>query len=176
MNRRKLIIRNTVIILILFFLFLNRTGLYLTPLSAHEHSERSSHYGPSKIVYVEDFEKGKYFLGKYDKWVSCNTVNKVFLFFWSFGNQSTGFENDTSKVIDYSWGSTDDYHRCNGIKNDENVAKVEITLENGETYSTSEFYEDLFLITWVGSEDQGVYFRNIKAYDINNNIIYEEEF
>lgn len=175
MNRKKLIIRNTVIILILFFLLLNRTGLYLSPLSAHEHSERSSHYGPSKIVYVEDFKKGKYFLCKYDRWVSCNTVDKEFLFFWGFGNQVSGFENDTSEMIDYSWGATDDYYKCYGIRNSKNVTKVKITLENGETYSTSEFHEDLFLIPWAGSDDQGFHFRNIKAYDINNNIIYEEE-
>ncbi len=176
MNRKKLIIRNTVIILILFFLILNRTGLYLTPLSAHENSERSAHYGPSKIVHEQDFGKGRYYLCTYDKWVSCNTIKKELLFFWRFGNQVTGFENDVSKPIDYSWGATDKYHNFYGIRNDENVAKVEITLENGKIYSTSDFYEDLLLISWAESDNQSFYFRNIKAYDINNNIIYEEEF
>jgi len=174
MNRKRLIVRNTVIILILFILFLNRTGLYLTPMSAHEHSERSIHYGPSKVVHVEDFEKGKHILGKYDKWISCNTVDKEFLFFWGFGNQVIGIENDKSKSIDFTWGASNEYYKCYGIRNDVNVNKVEVTLDNGAVYSTTVFYEDLFLITWISSEDDEFYISNIKGYDLDNNIIFEE--
>ena len=174
MNRLKLIIRNAFIILILLFLFLNRTGLYLTPLSAHENSERSAHYGPSKVVHIEDFEKGKHILGKYDKWISCNTVNRVFYFFWGFGNQVHGFENDTSKAIDFSYGASYEYYKCYGIINDENIKKVEITLDNGDKYFTTDFYDNLFLITWIASDDDGFYIKNIKGYDSIGNIIYEE--
>lgn len=175
MNRKKLIVRNMVIILILFFLFLNRTGLYLSPMSAHEHSERSIHYGPSKVVHVEDFEKGKHILGKYDKWVSCNTVDKKFLFLWSFGNQVNGFENDESKLIDFTWGASRRYYKCYGIRNDARIEKVEITLYNGDVYETTDFYEDLFLITWETTEEASYYIKNIRGYDKDNNIIFEED-
>ena len=85
MSRNKKIIRNIVVLGILFFVFLKATGLYLIPLSAHENSERSIHYGPSEVVHIEDFDEGKYILCKYDKWISCNTVKRELLFFWRFG-------------------------------------------------------------------------------------------
>ena len=175
MNRLKNALRNIVIILILFFLFLNRSGLYLTPLSAHESSERSIHYGPSKVVHVEDFEEGKYILGKYDKWISCNTVEKELFFFWRFGSQVQGFENDKTKALDYSWSSSYQHYKCYGIRNDAKIEKVEIILYNGDVYETTVFYDDLFLISWwESSEDNDYYIKNIKGFDKYNNIIFEE--
>lgn len=177
MSRRKKALRNIVLIVILFFLFLNRTGLYLTPLSAHKNSERSAHYGPSKVVYIEDFEKGKYILGKYDKWVSCNTVNKHFSFFWSFGNQVHGFENDLTKAVDYSYGGNNEYYKWYGIRNNKDVSKVEITLYNGKVIETTDFYDDMFLVTWHATSDDdndGLYIQNTRAYDSNNNVIFDD--
>lgn len=85
MSRSKKVIRNIIILILLFFLFHQHLGLYLTPLAAHKSSERGINYGPSKVVYVEDYadnyDKGKYLLCKYDKWVSCNTVNRTLFFF-----------------------------------------------------------------------------------------------
>lgn len=177
MSRHKKALKNILFIIILFFLFLNRTGLYLTPISAHESSERSAHYGPSKVVYVEDFEKGKHILGKFDKWVSCNTVNKQLFFLWAFGNQVHGFENDVSKAIDFSYGASHEYYKFYGIRNNVNVSKVELTLYNGKVLTIADFYEDLFLITWVASDgdDDRFYIKNIKGYDLNNNLVFEEE-
>lgn len=57
---------------------------------------------PQRYCILKDFDKGKYILCKYDKWVSCNTVNRVLFFLWRFGDQPIGFENDLSKIIDYS--------------------------------------------------------------------------
>jgi len=174
MNRLKVALRNIVIIIILFFLFLNRSGLYLTPLSAHESSERSIHYGPSEVVHVEDFEEGKHILGKYDKWISCNTVEKELFFLWNFGSQVTGFENDKNKPLNYSWNASHQYYKCYGIRNDVGIEKVEIILYNGDVYETTDFYDNLFLITWESSEDNDYYIKNIKGYDKANNIIFEE--
>ncbi len=178
MSRRKKALRNIVLIVILFFLFLNRTGLYLTPLSAHKNSERSAHYGPSKVVYIEDFEKGKHILGKYDKWVSCNTVNKHLLFFWSFGNQVHGFESDLTKAIDYSFGGNNEYYKFYGIRNNKDVNRIEIILNNGQNIEITDFHDDLFLITWDVTSDEedddGVYIRNAKAYDSKNNVIFDD--
>ena len=80
MSRKKKILRNLIILVILFFIFLKSTGLYLSPISAHKSSERSIHYGPSEIVHIEDFSRGKYILCKYNGWVSCNTVEKKLFF------------------------------------------------------------------------------------------------
>ena len=176
MSRFKKIVRNIIIIAILSFLFLKGTGLYLSPLSAHEHSERSIHYGPSEVVHVEDFNNGKYMLGKYDKWISCNTVNRKLFFFWAFGNQVTGFENDKTKAVVYSWGGSYKDYKLYGIINDNRVKKIKITLDNGETFTQTKFYEDLFLFTWKSSNNENLNFKNIKGYDINDKIIFDEEY
>ena len=119
--------------------------LYLTPISAHEYSERSIHYGPSEVVHIEDWDGGKYILCKYDKWVSCNTVKRTLLLFWRFGNQPIGFENDKTKAVDYTWGASGQYWKLYGIINDDKIKKVEITLDNGEVLTQTAFYDDLFL-------------------------------
>ncbi len=175
MSRNKKILRNIVILTILFFVFLNISGLYLTPLSAHENSERSIHYGPSEVVHIEDFDKGKYILCKYDKWVSCNTVNRTLLFLWRFGNQVTGFENDKSEPVDYTWSMSSSYCKLYGIINDNKVKKVQITLDNGKVLTQTEFYDDLFLFTWKSNDKNEWGFKNIKGYDSDNNIIFEDE-
>jgi len=75
MSRIKKVIRNLIILVLLFILYMMWAGLYLTPLLANEHSERSAHYGPSEVIHIENFDGGKYILCKYDRWFSCNTVN-----------------------------------------------------------------------------------------------------
>ena len=174
MSRNKKLIRNLIILAALLTLFLFSSNLYLTPLSAHEHSERSIHYGPSNVVHIEDFDKGKYILCKFDKWVSCNTVNKSLLFFWSFGSQPTGFENDKSKIINYTWSMSHNYYKAYGIINDNKVKKVEILLNNGDIKTQTIFYDKLFLFNWKAPDNENVYIENIKGYDINNKIIFEE--
>lgn len=177
MSRNKKVLRNIVVLGILFFVFLKVTGLYLTPLSAHKNSERSIHYGPSEVIHIEHFDRGKYLLCKYDKWVSCNTVKRELLFFWRFGNQVTGFENDKTKALDYTWGMSSGNYKLYGIINNDKIRKIQITLNNGEIFTETEFYENLFLFTWKADNDnQSCDFNNIKGYDSNNNIICEYEY
>ena len=115
MSKNKKILRNIVLLIIIIFILFPRFGLYLSPLSAHRASEKSIHYGPSEIVHIEDFDRGKYILGKYDKWISCNTVNRSLLFFWTFGDQVTGIENDLTKAVSYTWGMSEDQYKIYGI-------------------------------------------------------------
>lgn len=175
MTRVKKIVRNIIIIVALCFLFFIRSGLYLSPMSAHEHSERSIHFGPSKVVHVEDFDGGKYILGKYDKWVSCNTVNKALFFFWKFGSQVIGFENDKTKVLCYTWEGSYEGIRVYGIINDDKIKKVEITLNNGETFKTTKFYDDLFLFSCSSNNSDNLMLKNIRAYNSDDKVIFEEE-
>lgn len=175
-NRIKKVIRNIFIIIILSFFIINRLGLYLTPLSAHENSECSINYGPSKIIHIENFENGKYILGKYDKWVSCDTVNKVWFFFWCAGDQPEGFENDKTKAVSYTCLYSNRISKAYGIINDKNVKKIEITHSNGDILTQTDFYEDLFLFTWKTKGNQNEYIKAIRAYDFKNNIVFEEEY
>ena len=176
MSRLNKVIRNILIIAGMLFLFFWRSGLYLSPLSAHEHSERSIHYGPSEVVHVEDFDGGKYILGKYDKWISCNTVNRELFFFWRFGNQPIGFENDKTKAVDFTWGGSYQNYKVYGIINDDKVKKIEITLDNGKVLTQTEFYDDLFLITWSSNVAENLNFIKIKGYDSGNNVLFEEGY
>lgn len=177
MSRLKKILRNIIILVILFFIFLKSSGLYLTPLSSHKNSERSAHYGPSKVVHIENFDKGKYILCKYDRWISCNTVNRTLFFFWRFGNQVHGRENDLSKALYYTWNMSSYkdkcYYRAYGIINDDRIKTVEVTLDNGDIFTQNEFYEDMFLITWNANDDRVMDFAGIRAYDSNGNILFE---
>ena len=177
MSRNKKILRNIVILAILIFIFFNISGFYLTPLSAHKNSERSIHYGPSEVIHIEDFDGGKYILCKYDKWVSCNTVNRVLFFFWRYGNQPIGFENDKTKALDYTWGMSQENYKLYGIINNDKVTKIQITLNNGKVFTETDFYEDLFLFTWkADNDDEAWWFNNIKGYDSNDNLIFEDEY
>lgn len=174
MSRFKKIVINIIVLAALFFLFIITSGLYLSPLLAHEHSERSIHYGPSDVIHIEDFDDGKYILCKYDKWVSCDTVNRKLYFFWRFGNQPIGFENNKTKVIDYNWYSSGQNYKVYGIINDDRVNRIQVTLNNGGIYTQTEFYDNLFLLTWrLDNEDCCL--KNIRGYDSNNNIIFEDD-
>ncbi len=175
MSRVKKIIRNIFIIIILSFLITAQLGLHFTPLSAHESSERGINYGPSEVVHIENFRNGKYILGKYDKWVSCDTVNRTLYFFWTAGNQPIGFENDKTKKVCYTWSSSYNNYKVYGIVNDKSVKKIEVTLSNGNVLTQMDFYEDLFLIAWETKDKDNIYFKAIRGYDAANKLIYVDE-
>ncbi|WP_346961919.1 hypothetical protein [Clostridium sp.] len=176
MSRSKKVVRNIIILTILLFLLFMRSGLHLTPIAANEQSERSKHYGPSEVVHVENFEKVKYILCKYDKWVSCSTVNKELFFFWRIKNQIIEFEYDKTKAIDYTLRSMEENFSIYGIVNDDKVKKIEVTSLGGEVFTQTEFYDDLFLLIWKLDNDYDWGIKNIKGYDSDNNVIFEEKF
>lgn len=175
MSRRKRVARNTVALVILSWLFLSRSGLYLSAISAHEHSERSAHYGPSEVVHIEDFPGGKFILGKYDKWISCNTINRALLLFWRFGDQPTGIENDGTKSVVYNWGVRNESCILYGIINDPSVKRIEVTLTDGTAFSQTEFYDDMFLFTWEVNDSNSPYARLVRGYDAAGNVVFEEK-
>lgn len=129
-------------------------------------------YGPSKVVHTENYEKGRYYLCMYDKWISCDTVDRFWYFFWSFGNQVTGIENDKKKALCYTWSSNNPYYKIYGIRNDKSISKVEITLDDGSVLSQTGFYEDMFLIPWKASGNS--YVKSVRGYDKAGNIIFKE--
>lgn len=176
MNRPKKILINIIILSILLFVFLRSTGLYLTPLSAHRASEQSIHYGPSKVVHIEEFPEGKYILGKYDKWISANTVNKSLFFFWRYGGQVLGIKNDLTKAINISYGMSGENYNYYGIINDEKIKKVELLLDNGEVLTETDFHEDMFIFARSSPNDKFPYVASVKGYDIDDNLIFQEEF
>ncbi|HHV09075.1 MAG TPA: hypothetical protein GXX75_02200 [Clostridiales bacterium] len=173
MSRTKKIIRNIFIITILSFFITSWLGLSLTPLAAHKKSERGIHYGPSEVVHIEDYKNSKFILGKYDKWVSCNTVNRVLLFFWAAGSQPIGFENEKGKALCYTWLYSNSIFKAYGIINDKNIKKIEVTLTNGKILTQTEFYDDMFLLIYDKEDGKDTYFDSIRGYDAENKMIFE---
>jgi hypothetical protein len=155
---------------------MNRTALYFSPISAHESSERNLHYGPSEVVHIEDFDGGKYLLCKYDKWISCNRVDRKLWVFWSHGQSPFGRENDLTKKINYSWSSIENNSVFWGIINDKSITKVELLMEDESKLTTTEFYDDMFLLTWK-METMEIYgFTKVSAYNSNGVLVFEEEY
>lgn len=169
MSRSKRVLRNLLVLLGLCFLFVTQTVLYLTPLSAYEHSERSLHYGPSTIVHVEDYDGGKYILAKYDRWFSCNGVRRTLGLFWKPSNWSLGTENDKTKAVAFSWSASQEDFVVYGIINDERVKTLEVTLDDGQILTQTKFYDSMFLIPWTGDK----YLGKLRGYDAADQVIFE---
>ncbi|SDH49347.1 hypothetical protein [Desulfosporosinus hippei] len=174
MSRSQKIVRNLVIFLGLCLLFITQTALYLTPLSAHEHSERSLLYGPSEVVHVEDFDEGKYILAKYDRWYSCNSVERTLGLFWRSGGGSIGTENDKTKAVAFSWSASYEHCVAYGIINDDRVKRIELTLSNGQVLTQTKFYDRMFLILWTDKNNNN-YFEKLIGYDASDKVIFESE-
>lgn len=176
MIRLKKTLRNIMIIMVLFFILLRSVGLYLTPMGAHRASEKSIHYGPSTVIHIEDFPGGKHILGKYDKWVSANTVKKSHLLFWRFGSQVTGIENDLNKGINLTYELSEEDYLYYGIINDGRIEKIELLLDNGEVLTQTKFHENMFVFTGSGPNDKFPYIEAVKGYDLERNLIFEEKY
>ena len=175
MSRLKKVIRNIIILAILFLFPIRLYGLYLSPVSAHEHTERDMHYGPSEIMQTINVNDEKYLLCKYDKWVSCNIVKRKLLLFWEYENTII-VEDNKMKAVNYSWSGSYQNFRLFGIINDDSIIKIEISNDKGEILTQRVFYDDLFLLTWILNKNENGNYKNIKGYDADNNILFEEAF
>jgi hypothetical protein len=102
-------------------------------------------------------------------------VNRTLFSFWTFGNQATGFENDKSKALGYTWGGSYQYYKLYGIINDSSIKKVEVTLSNGAILTQTAFYDNMFLFTRKLKDKEDFHITHIKGYDSDNNVIFEEE-
>ena len=172
MNRPIKTVRNIILIVVLITLFLALTGLRLTPTQAHRASENGIHYGPSEIIKIFDHGDYQHLLCKYDKWISCNTVNKYLFFFWSAGSQPIGFENDKNKDIDYSGSFSNNRNLIYGAVNNIDITKVELYISEENILSQDNLYDQLFYFTWE-SEGSEWGIMKIIGYNSNGEIIYE---
>lgn len=175
MTRLKRVLINVAVLVGLLYLFAMMYGLYLSPVAAHESSERSFHYGPSDVVHTESYYGGHYFLCKYDGWFSCNVVERAYLVFWRFGRYPGGIENNRDKAVNYSMVSSRQHRLVYGIINDAGINRVEVLWPDGEQGEQTEFYEDMFLLVFDAPSDDGRYiFEWIRAYDQEDRIVFEE--
>lgn len=181
MIKKRKLIRNTLILVLLLLIAASFSTASFTPLSAHKRSERTANYGPSTIIKSQKIKGGMLYLCKYDKWFSLNTVKRGFLGLWYAGNQVHGGENDIKNAINYSWGisSIKDNYRLGkfyGIVNDPNIKSVKLVLnmkDEMKTFEQNELYDNMFLFTWDGDL---VNFQaaKITGLDKDSNIIFEK--
>jgi len=175
MNRKKKLLRNILIITVISLLVYSSRSFYMSPMAAHMAAERNFHYGPSDIIHVEDFSGGKYFLGKYDRWISCSTIEKVWGPFWRSGGHTFGVEVETDKPLTYtwsfSWASPKYQTEVFGILHDQSIDKVVVHLMDGTVLTQNKFYEDMFLLHWDGQ----VEFDQIIAYDSSGTAVFQDQ-
>ena len=178
MSRKKKVLRNTIILILLSFILLRSANLYLTPLSAHKAFEKSKHYGPSEVVHIENFNgdkyKGKYILSKYDKYISCIRVERKYLLFWRIRNQfPPGIENYLSQSVFFLGSGSGGHNEIWGIVNDDRIKKIEVINKSGEIFTETKFYDDMFIITWKSENGRLGWYEEIKGYDGEGKLIYE---
>ncbi|WP_186430373.1 hypothetical protein [Clostridium sp. BSD9I1] len=150
-----------------------------SPVKAHEQSERTYHYGPSKIIKTIDLDGEKIYLCRYKDWFSANTVKRGIIK-WYPGNQVAGTPIDHSKQVSYSLSGS-------GIKDNTMIAKVygyvsdpkitTILLEDESKTNTLRYALDeskMFIFHW--NEDmQSSKVKYLKGLDRDGKVIYEEK-
>lgn len=171
MNRKQKIIRNSIILIGFSFLMFTRSYLYLDPMTAFRASERSNHYGPSEVVYMESFPGGKYIVGRYEQWISQSEINRVFGIFWRIGNGHIGIEIKENQPLTYVLSQSDYGFRVYGIITDSKIAKIEVYTLDGSMLTQSDFHEGFFILSW----EEDAEFQKIMAYDASGAVIFEEE-
>jgi hypothetical protein len=175
MTRSKKIMRNIIILLGLWILFMMMGGVYFDPMQAHEQSERSVHYGPSTVVGIVEHNGDKHMLCRYDNMVSCDTVKRFCYFFWEHGRSPIGFENDGSKSLKYTWSYANHEYKVYGVINDNRISKVKVIAYKGKVYSQMKFYDGIFAIFWNGDGDYNQGLQKITAYDDDGKVLFSEE-
>ena len=166
MIRLKKTIRNLLIIVALLFLFMQFNGLYLSPVQALHSSEEDLHFGPSEIVHSFDYGESRYFLTRYEEYISCQPIKKVLGVFWRYGG-GYGSPNDKTRPIFYQEARGEEDWRIFGVRNDASIAYLEATLDDPEgegepiTLTCKEFYDNMFYFIREGEE----HLMSVTAYD-----------
>lgn len=174
MNRKRKIIRNLLIIAWCILVFIHQH--YLSPVKAHYDSEAAIHYGPSQIVHMRDYDKGKYILSRYDQWISLNRVDRVLGFLWSFGRSPHGHRVDDSEPIFYQWGASYTYYHLYGLVQDLDIKRIHLVLNEDIVLVQEGLYDGMFLFTWTAEEYDSFKFKTIEAYDAEGQLLYTKDY
>ncbi len=170
MNRKKKILINLAIIILLGYFILLQMGLHFTAISAYRDGERTFHFGPSKIVHMKDVDNKKYILGTYKNYFSRNIVKHFFVFWYPF-DVGVHIGVDKKKAFNYSGSLSDQQSDVFGMINDERITKIQVVFTSGGVLNQTKFYDRMFLFVWK-SNDQLAY---VRGYDKQGNLIYEEK-
>jgi hypothetical protein len=185
------------VISILLVLFVVKDSLYLThyhlsPVAAHEQSERTYYYGPSEVVEEIDLDEVRIFLGKYKDWFSANMVIQEKGFFWRAGSGVGGMEIKEDQDISHSWSGSrinEDWMlmRFYGIVTNPEIEQIELDVVEGYRSAEGNVPAEeivtliyplqnhrMFLFHWneIEHEYQMITLRGI---DVKGEIVYQEK-
>ncbi|WP_304943215.1 hypothetical protein [Vallitalea guaymasensis] len=143
------------VLIVVCFKLSSLSYLTLSPLKAHERSESTHHYGPSKVIETVDTNFGKIYLCRYKDWISADTVNKKFLF-WSSGDQVGGSKIDYDEIVNFTWfySGSEPYIKLHGIASDKNITSMEIiNIVDKEFYYQKKVNGEAMFVFCIEGED-----------------------
>ena len=150
-----------------------------SPLKAHEESERTFHYGPSKIIKTIDLDEQKIYLCKYKDWFSANTVKKGIVK-WYPGGHVGGTAIDYSKQVSFSWnGSSNKQNKMAmkvyGCVNNSEITTILLAEENETNTSRYDLDESKMFIFYWEEDSEKHKVKYLKGLNKDGKIIYEEK-
>ena len=74
----------------------------------------------------------------------------------------------------YDWSYSGGLYKAFGIINDDSISKIEVVMNDGDNHYQDEFYDNMFLIHWSSYENKTYDIEGIRAYDKDNNIVFED--
>lgn len=182
MIKKKKLLRNIVIILTVFCIIVVFYPASASPITALRREERAENYGPSVIIKTEKFNNQCWYLCKYDKWYSIDTVERGALGLWYSGTIINGYDLN-SEPVEYreAFGAGDNgnKHVLFGRVNDRRIksVKFELQFNNKKTkiVEQNNLYDNLFLIFWDGYGNFIDSIKDIQGLDENSKVVFEKK-
>ena len=155
---------------------------HFSALKAHEFSEKTMHYGPSKIIKEVTLKNRKIYLCKYKGWISADSVEKV-LIKWHTGQTLSGYPIDYTKKVTHTWNSSSAYDKKDslmtviGYVNDPTITAIILDAYKEKTSNVETLkykLDDSRMFIFTLSDKKDTYLPStIKGVDKDGNVVYE---
>jgi len=156
---------------------------HFSALKAHEFSEKTMHYGPSKIIKEVALKNRKVYLCKYKDWISADVVEKGIIK-WHSGSSLFGYPIDYTKKVSSTWGASGAYEKKEslltviGYANDPTITTiiVETVKEKSSDIETLKYkLDDSHMFIFTITDKKATYLpKTVKGLDKDGKVVYEE--
>ena len=176
MSKRKKLIRNIIILVLLCAFYYFISSCYLTKEACIMDSVRGLYSKETEIITdarINDYEVT--LLADLDNLTAAIFATKKTGLCYSIGNNMTGSRINRDVPIDMDGFFDSDVGSVLYIyRNDKAIDEIEVVLRSGETVIMNEWEKDFILITY---EDTDNWKPTIcRVYDENNELVYETGF
>lgn len=149
---------------------------------AFRASEKSLHYGPSKIKKVIELKNAKIYFGRYRDWISTTVVEKR-LIKWYPGDGAGGFPINYSDKISHTWmcgriGDKANIYTVSGYVNDPNIITVNLKYEQKGKERSMKYNIDsdkMFIFCRDDNENRSN-FISLTGLDKDGRVVYEYKY